>query len=516
METLRQAAIEALGRSDFRAAERACDKLAKAGAAAEATYMRGVMKQMQGKPLAAIPLLKLASDEQPARADILYNYGVALRDANRLDDAIPVWRRAVTLAPDRVDAWRNLALAAAGRCAGEEAISTYREALALHPADRELLYNAGNLAYRLGDLDAATAWQTQLTETHPAYAPGWMNAALTNRAKGDLTRSEEQYRRAIALHPHESDDPAQNALAHFNLANLLLSQDRWSEGFAEYEWRRQLPGAASPPWPAPRWTPDLPAGSRVLLWNDQGLGDALQFLRFAGTLAERYRVLFFGQNALKTLAATAPGIGPVFTPADTPQQIDAQLPLSSLPHALGLTPENSFARPYLSAPKTNLLGERKDDRLRIGLVWAGNPDHPNDAHRSMKLADLAPLFGLPSVEWVSLQVGRGREDLAASSWPILDLAPLLTDLSVTASVMQELDLVISVDTAPAHLAGALGRPTFVALPLMGLDWRWGISGGASLWYPSMRLFRQTRDGDWSPLVAEMRCLIAKGDLPRSA
>lgn len=510
MEKLRQAAIDALGRGDFRAAERACDKLAKAGGGAESTYLRGVMKTMQGKPLAAIPLLQLASEKQPQRSDILYNLGVALRDGGRLDEALAAWRRVTVLAPDRVDAWRNLALATAEAIGGEAAAKVYAEGLQRHPQDRELLLNGGNLLYRLGDLEASRALQIRLVESHPGFAAGWTSAAMTNRALGNFAEAEAQYRRAIAV-----GDAAEVALAHFNLANLLLLQGRWKEGFTEYEWRRRQSGAPVSPWPAPRWTPDLRAGGRVLLWNDQGLGDALQFLRFAKELAKRHNLVFFCQNALAPLAASVEGIASVVTPADAPQAVDAELPLSSLPHALGLSPEGSFAAPYLHAPSGPLPGEPIPGRMRIGLVWAGNPDHPNDRNRSMRLADLAPLFDLASVEWVSLQVGRGVDELRASPWAsrIADLSPRLGDLSATAAAVRELDLVISVDTGPAHLAGGLGRPVFVALPFIGSDWRWGASGEASLWYPSMRLFRQTRAGDWSPLVTKMKELIAAKALP---
>ncbi|MDR3498124.1 MAG: tetratricopeptide repeat protein, partial [Parvibaculum sp.] len=250
MEKLRQAAIDALGRGDFRAAERACDKLAKAGGGAESTYLRGVMKTMQGKPLAAIPLLRLASEKQPERSDILYNLGVALRDGGRLDEALAAWRRVTALAPDRVDAWRNLALATAEAIGGEAAAEVYAEGLRRHPQDRELLLNGGNLLYRLGDFEASRALQARLVESHPDFAAGWTSAAMTNRALGNFAEAEAQYHRAIA-----GGDAAEVALAHFNLANLLLLQGRWTEGFTEYEWRRQLPGAPVSPWPAPRWMP---------------------------------------------------------------------------------------------------------------------------------------------------------------------------------------------------------------------------------------------------------------------
>jgi tetratricopeptide (TPR) repeat protein len=470
-------------------------------------HLQGVLRLMQGDRETAVALLQRARASSPGRGDIAYDHGVALLAAGRLADAAEAWRQAVSLSPERVDAWRNLALAVTQTADGDAAQNIYRQALAHHPQDRELLYNYGNLCFRLGDLDDAVQAQATLLNAHPQFAPGWINAGMTHKAAGSFHEAEACYRRAVAL-----NDPANLALAHFNLANVLLLQGRWSEGFAEYEWRLRLPNALSQPWPAPAFTGAHPPGSRVLVWNDQGIGDAIQYLRLTARLADRgYRVLVLVQDQLKSLAASAPGVEAAFGPEDPPQAVDAHAPLCSLPHVLGWTPHDASTGPYLHTPKKILLPVTADGPgKRIGLVWAGNPTHANDANRSMRLADFQPLLDLPGVTWFSLQLGVGPSELSASRFAgqVHDLSPALTDFSATAAVLMELDLLICVDTAAAHLAGALGRPTWILLPAIGSDWRWGIAGETTAWYPSARLFRQRRAGDWAPTIAEMAARLA--------
>lgn len=503
----KQAIAEAIRRRDFAAAELVCEAMLRNGPSAEGLYLQGVLRLMQGDREAAVALLQRACALSPERADIAYDHGVALLAAGRLSDAADVWRHAIRLAPERVEAWRNLALAVAQTQGGDAALDVYRQALARHPQDRELLYNHGNLCFRRGDLSGAAQSQAMLLQAHPQYAAGWINAGMTHKAAGRFEQAEDCYRRAIAL-----NDPENLALAHFNLANVLLLRERWAEGFAEYEWRLRLPNALTQPWPAPAWTGAHSPGARVLVWNDQGMGDAIQFLRLTSRLAVKgYRVFALVQDAIKSLAASASGVEAAFGPEDPPQAVDAHLPLCSLPHVFGWSPDDGWNGPYLRTSKLMPLPAIADGRgKRVGLVWAGNPTHANDANRSMRLADLRGLFDLPGVSWFSLQLGKGPSELAALGFAgrVHDLSPLLTDFSATAAIMTDLDLVISVDTAAAHLAGALGRPVWILLPAIGGDWRWGTSGEMTAWYPSARLFRQRRPGDWAPTVAEMAKLLS--------
>jgi tetratricopeptide (TPR) repeat protein len=507
MRGLKQTIAEAIGRGHFSAAAVGCEAMLKTGELGEGFHLQGILSLAQGDRETAVALLQRARALVPERGDVAYDHGVALLAAGRLADAAAAWRQATVLSPERVDAWRNLALALAQSADSRSALDVYRQALCHHPLDRDLLYNYGNLCFRCGDLDDAATAQAELLEAHPQFAAGWINAGMTHKAAGHFEQAADSYRRAIAL-----DDPATSALAHFNLANVLLLQGRWADGFAEYEWRLRLPNALSQPWPAPDWTGHHPAGSRVLVWNDQGMGDAIQYLRLTAPLAERgYRVLVLVQEQMKSLAASAPGVEAAFGPGDPPQAVDAHLPLCSLPHVLRSVPNGTWTGPYLRSSKKISLPVDADARSkRVGLVWAGNPTHANDANRSMQLADLQPLLDLPGITWFSLQLGKGPSELATSRFAgrVHDLSCLLTDFSATAAVVSELDLLISVDTAAAHLAGALGRSAWILLPAISSDWRWGITGETTAWYPSARLFRQRRAGDWAPTVTEMADLLA--------
>jgi Flp pilus assembly protein TadD len=501
-----QKMAEALGRGDFAAAERHCQTLIDSGAEDDGSYLLGVLRVGQGQPEAALPLMRRAAQLMPERGDVAYNLGVTLRACGLLGEAVAAWRRAVSLAPQQADAWLNLALAVAETEGGAAALPVYRNGLTHHPADRDLLFNYGNLCHRRGDIDGAFASYQRLLEAHPTFVSGWINLAMTLKAAGNFQEAEEIYRQAIAC-----DDPASRAVAHFNLANLLLLDGRWDEGFAEYEWRLSLPRAPVPP-PLPEWTGTAPVGCRVLLWADQGMGDCVQFLRFVAPLAERgYRVFVQVRDELKTLVATAPGVVAAFGPGDALPEMECQLALGSLPHRLQAAPERSWSGAYLFARETmDLPGS--NGRRRVGLVWAGNAAHANDSNRSIGLTALLPLLTIPGIDWYSLQVGSRAADLTtlAPGLPIMDLSLQLKDFAATAAAMAELDLIITVDTAAAHVGGAMGRPTWVMLPAVDCDWRWGASGVQSAWYPSLRLFRQPGPGEWEPVLAAMATLLSGG------
>jgi len=408
-----------------------------------------------------------------------------------------------------------LALAVAETEGDQAALDVYRDALSFHADDRDLLYNYANLCGRCGDPDGALAAQARLIKAHPDFAAGWINAGMTFKAAGQLVQAEACYRQAIGL-----DDPRNVALAHFNLANLLLLQGRWAEGFAEYEWRLRLPDSLRQPPAAPAWSANHPRGTRVLVWNDQGIGDAIQNLRFVARIADQgHRVFVLVQEPLTSLAAAVSGVEAAFGPRDALGPMDCQVPLCSLPHRLGMTPDRVWTSPYVSPLSKRTLpfvDAGRNPRIRGGLVWAGNPTHANDANRSMRLADLKPLLDVVDVAWFSLQLGARSTELSASAWAgqAHDLSPLLTDFSATAALLMELDLLISVDTAAAHLAGALGRPVWIALPAIGSDWRWSMAGETTPWYPSARLFRQKRAGDWTSTAAEMAARLKAEYFPR--
>jgi len=472
---------------------------------AEQNFAQGIaLLSQHGDIINALPLLRKAAQALPERADISYNYGVALQRAGFLQEAVLAWQRTTNLAPQQAVPWENLCLGLSLLGQVDTALEAYGRALALHPTNRDLLYNHANLLYRAGrGAQALTAFDA-LLQAYPEDPAGLINAGMAAKSAALYDKAELHDRRAMQL-----SNPALHAMAQFNLANLLLLQEKWDEGFDAYEARLRLPDSAPIPWGLPAFHDQLPTGSRILLWNDQGAGDAMMFARFIPALAARgYRLFLFAQTPLKTLLSSLTHIEKVFCPTDSAEAMDAALPLCSLPATLKLDPRQAWSGPYLSSPQNAepmALPARNPSAKKIGLVWAGRATHENDANRSMKLSDFAPLLALHHVNWYSLQVGGPAA--ACASLPktnqIEDLSPLLTDFAATAGVLSQLDLLISVDTAPAHLAGAMGVPVWTLLPAIDSDWRWGVSGHSTFWYPSMRLFRQTQAGNWSALIESL-------------
>lgn len=502
-EELKKRVAETLRRKDFHLAEQLCKEAEGFVGRTDVLLIRGIVYSAQGDSERALLALGRAHRRHPERPDVAYNYGVLLQQSGRTGDAVEAWKKATIYAPRNSAAWVNLALATQELGDAAAALSVYREALTHHPTHRDLLYNYANLLFRNGQFDESERNYRALLQANGTDAQAWTNYGMLLKAVRRFAEAENCYRKAIVL-----GDQAGTALAHFNLGNLLLRQGRWKEGFAAYEWRLRLPESIGSPWGLRQWTPALSKGGSVLLWNDQGQGDAIMFLRFARQFARRgYRLFALVQDSLKTIAATAPDIEAAFGPGDEPQTFDAGLPLCSLPHALQLEAIEACQKPYLSVPDPPVVGlpRRTEAKKRVGIVWAGNPRHANDARRSMRLSDFAPLLEMPGVEWCSLQVGCRAAELSSSPYRdrVRDLAPLLHDFSDTAAALKQCDLLISIDSAPAHLAGALGVPVWTLLPYIDCDWRWQTSGHSTAWYPTMRLFRQPRKDDWTPVIAEI-------------
>jgi len=292
----------------------------------------------------------------------------------------------------------------------------------------------------------------------------------------------------------------------------LLADAQYEEGWREYEWRLRLPelGGKTTQLPLPRWTGGDLRGKTLLLDAEQGIGDALQFIRFAGRIAEcGTRVIARAAASLCPLLATAPGVA-LTVPLESPiPPCDAELPLLSLGYRLNIGADDieggAYLRsdPALRARATERIANAGSARHKVGLVWAGAAHHSNDRRRSIPLDLLSPLFDAADIDWISLQKGPREHEIeqlpAARAMVRLDPAAQLSD---TAALIDALDAVVSVDTSIAHVAGALGKPVLLMLPFAP-DWRWGIEGDRTPWYASVRLFRQQRIGDWTPVVADV-------------
>lgn len=406
-------------------------------------------------------------------------------------------------------------------------------ALALPPGDIVVRNALGSVLYELGDLDAARAIFQGVLADNPRYADALNNLGNILAREGKPRAAREFYERALADAPDRADYLANlggalqalgdvaGALACFARALALdpvHADARWNRGlaqllsgdlaggFADYEARWDLPEFAMRRLPAPLWRGEDISGKTILIHSEQGYGDTIQMVRFAGTLAARG-----GRVVLETHASLAPvmldvaGIAEVIVHGAALPAFDTHSPIMSLPGLCGVaTPADIPAPvPYIHAPAGPAIEmpARGSRERRIGLVWAGRATHKNDLNRSLAPARLAPLAAIADIQWVSLQL-----DAAPSDRPplpgLVDLAPHLIDFGATARALDRLDLIVTVDTAVAHLAGAMGKACWVLLPFAP-DWRWLLDRADSPWYPSLRLFRQPKIGDWDGAIAQL-------------
>jgi tetratricopeptide (TPR) repeat protein len=475
---------------------------------AEAAYNLGVVLQTQGRLPDAIAAYRHAVAVRPGFATAYTNLGAALQDLGQLDDAVASHRQAIALGPDSALAACNLgvALRAQGRFA--DAAAAFRQALALQPDYDNALANLGAVLLDQGDAAAALEACRRAVAVNPRFVIGLCNLGATYKALNRLDEAEAAYRHALALRP---DFPE----GHFSLAQILLLKGNLPAAWPEYEWRWKLAEyswlkALHGEFAQPRWTGEALHGKTVLIYAEQGLGDTLQFVRFLPAIAERGgHVVLAAQAPLVKLCSSLPGVTVMPLDRQKLPQFDVHLPLLSLPYVLGASLDTLPAHiPYLRADPA--LVERWRLRigrsgLKVGLVWAGNPSQRGDRFRSPRLRAMAPLFAVPGVDFVALQLGAGREDIAANPLPpnVVDLGPEIGDFADTAAIMASLDLVVTSCTAPLHLAGALGVPVWGAIPFAP-HFFWLLDRSDSPWYPTLRLYRQERPGqDWSGVVGHI-------------
>jgi len=476
----------------------------------DALHLLGVLAAQAGRANESVELIRRALDARPGSAELHANLALALRRTGRLDQALGAYRRAAELGPDRTEAWLNLGKACLELGELEPAVAAFNRALAVRPAYPDAENDLGVALTRVGDLEGALAAYRRALALDPARVTTSSNLAATFYNLGQIDEAIATARRAIALDPTCAD-------AHLTLGASLLISGRFAEGWPEYEWRWKalgLPPSSAPTLP-PTWDGSDPAGRRILLTSEQGLGDTLQLVRYAPLVAARgARVVVGCRPILERLLRTVEGIERVVADGEPLPPIDLTIPLPSLPGIFGTTLATVPARvPYL-APDSQAR-ERWRARLasrsrafNVGLVWAGQPQNRTDRWRSIPLRALAPLATVPGVAFHSLQGGDAARQIEGVPWPIVDDNAELHDFADIAALVANLDLVISVDTAGAHLAGALGKPVWTLLP-RAPDWRWLLEREDTPWYPTMRLFRQTRSGDWADVVARVAEALAR-------
>ncbi|HEY0838478.1 MAG TPA: tetratricopeptide repeat protein, partial [Azospirillum sp.] len=466
---------------------------------------------------------------RPESVEALNNLGGACLGQGRHDEAETLYVRALRLRPDYPDAHNNRAYALLERGRLEEAALSLRRSIAVRPDVVDPYANLGYLA-RLKACDApgyATAERIcrRALRLVPGHGVAHNNIGIVALDLGRLAEAEAAFRTALAVNPDDAD-------AHFNLSLVLLKSGRLAEGWEEYEWRWKTRQLTAPAFARPPWTDEDPAGRTILLHAEQGHGDTLHFARYAPLLARRgARVVLVVQPALKRLMSGLPGLAAVCTDGDALPAFDLHAPLMSLPRLFGTTLDGiPAAVPYLTPPADAAARWRDrlpaDGRLRVGLVWSGDPRpgvvraNLTDRRRSVGLASFAPLAGTPGVRFVSLQKG-GPAAQAKAPPPGLELVDWMDevgDFADTAALIANLDLVITVDTSVAHLAGGLGKPVWVLSRHDGC-WRWLTDREDSPWYPTLRLYRQEAPGDWEGVFARVAAdlkAVAGGPRPVAA
>ena len=421
----------------------------------------------------------------------------------RLELAVTSYQEVLRLDPNHVEALNNLAVALHAQGQIENALHCLRRALELKPDYADAHSNLGNVLQEQGQLDLAVAAYRQALQLKPAYFDALNNLGNVLRAQGRLTESVATYERALQVKP---DDPQ----VRLSRALCWLQMGDFERGWAEYEWRLKCKEFSIPAFRQPLWDGSPLEGRAILLYADHGLGDSIQFIRYAPTVKARGgRVIVACQQPLARLLATCPGIDQVVAEGSFLPDFAFYAPLMSLPRIVGTNLANIPAEvPYVTADTSLVEQWRRelgpDGGLRIGIAWQGNPRYRRDHQRSFRLAQLEPVARVAGVRLFSLQKELGTDQIGelGERFSVSDLGSRFTDFMDTAAVIRNLDLVITLDSSLAHLAGALGVPTWVAIPVAA-DWRWLTDREDSPWYPTMRLFRQKRWGYWDEVFARM-------------
>ncbi len=460
----------------------------------------GVVLRAQGRDDDAVGYYARALEIDPDRALSHSALGNVLKAKGRFDDAEAHHRRAVEIEPGYAEGWSNLALTYKDWGRGDQAIRCFRKAVALANDHPELHYNLGNALLATDEVAGAVSSLRSALALDPGHVRARANLGIALKEDGHLTEAVASLRDALVLDPNSAD-------IHWNLGLALLLGGDFEQGWREYEWRRTIPEIGVRQFDRPSWDGSAFPGKTLLIHAEQGLGDSLQFIRYAALAKERGGVVMFeSPPPLARILKGCSSIDRIIPRGEPIGDFDIQIPLLSLPMIFATAPATVPAEiPYLT-PDPELVadwGERlgRDGDFRIGICWQGNPSYKADARRSVPLAHFAALGKVEGVSLYSLQKEFGTKQLAqfSAEHGIIDLGPELDEdhgaFMDSLAVIKHLDLVITSDTAMPHLAGAAGCEVWMALPRVP-DWRWGMAGETTPWYPTMRLFRQHRAGDW--------------------
>ena len=478
---------------------------------AEAQYNLGVALSDLGELEEAVASYRRLLEIKPDIAEVHYNLGVVLGDLGKHEEAVASFHRAVEIKPDYAEAHYNIGNVLSDSGKHEDAIASYHRALAIKPDYAEAHNNTGNALKNLDKREEAVASYRRALETNPDYADAHYNLGMVLKNLGKYEEAVGSYRRVLEITPDFAD-------AHNNLAMTLLRIGDFDAGWEEFEWRWETAPYKNTKrnFAQPLWLgEETLKGRTILLHSEQGFGDTIQFSRFAKMVSDRgARVILEVPRPLLGLMGTLDGVARLVEKGNVLPDFDCHCPLLSLPLALKIDIHSiPAATPHFGSDAAHIASWRKRlgarTKPRVGLVWSGRSDHLNDHNRTIALTDMLPLLA-EGVQWISLhkEIRISDADLLVSRKDITHFGDQLEDFSDTAALIELVDLVISVDTSVAHLAGALGKPVWVLLPFSP-DWRWLLDREDSPWYPTARLFRQPKIGDWASVISRVNHELAE-------
>jgi tetratricopeptide (TPR) repeat protein len=486
---------------------------------AQASNNLGAILMSRGSLNEAVSCFQNALKANAGFFEACLNLGRAYKKMGRYSEATESIRRALDIKPDYIMAYLELSFFCYQQGNTRGAINCCKKALALDPECADAYKLLGNVLADSGDVPAALESYRQALQIRPDRADIYFNLANTLRGCGRLLSAIENYKRALVFEP----DSVQT---HWNLSHALLLIGNFLDGWREYEWRFQLPRQEEiypHRYEVPRWDGSVFRGKRLLVHDEQGLGDTLQFMRYLPMVKTLGGTIIFEvRKQLMELFKNLPGIDELIersSDGNPPVAFDMFVPLMSLPTIFETNQSTIPARiPYLWADDglTDRWAEKLNQisELKVGICWQGNPLHQADKRRSVPLKFFAPLAKIDKVRLISLQKKHGLEQMAAlpADVSVIEFGSELDELNGvfmdTAAVMKNLDLVIASDTAIAHLAGALGVPVWLVLPDVP-EWRWMMERNDSPWYPTMRLYRQPEPGDWKSVFQQVYDAMSK-------
>jgi Flp pilus assembly protein TadD len=466
--------------------------------------LTGVLLATTGQTEQAIESFRQAAALRPNDPSSLNNLANALRETGRPEEALEAYRQAMQIQPDFPEVYANMSNALLDLGRAEEAIEACRKAITLQPGYSGAYNDMGNALKYLGRYDEAAAAYGQAIAFQPGNAEASFNLGNVYKETGRLDDALTAYRQALALRP-------QFPSASWNLGLTLLLKGDYAAGWEAYESRRGMaPQPAGRGFSQPVWDGSDLGGRGILLHTEQGFGDAIHFARYAPLVkAKGGNVSLLCQPELRRLFAGQLSLDNVVSDEASLPRFDVQCPLMSLPRVLREGGRILADVPYLKADpalaaRWKARVDEKRAGLKVGLAWSGRPGSARHNRRAVSLQALAPLAGVEGVEFYSLQKGEAASQAGAapSGMALTDWTNEFADFADTAALIQNLDLVICVDTAVGHLAGALGKPIWILLPYAP-DWRWMLNRDDSPWYPTARLFRQPEFGEWDGVIGEV-------------